>query len=264
MSSEDMYQLLAVKEPMTFMELCREKKVVFTPGSGYYEVVKKEDVSEGKSMVACNEETGEFVSGQTAVREKFKLGLGKIKVHPKLLPEDWTLYIQSTSQNRKLAKGQTVLILNGGVTEERKRKREVSKEEEKEDADEKEEEEEEEETRDAKKARTSEDDYKLLAVKEPITLTELCAEKDIELIHGSGYYELSKAETVSMKKDLCACNEETGEFISGKDEVRSRLGLKGTALKPSEVPPNWTLYISSTSTNRKLVPGTTVLILKAD
>eukprot|EP00760_Papus_ankaliazontas_P017255 PhM_4_TR17085/c0_g1_i1/m.37392 len=105
-------------------------------------------------------------------------------------------------------------------------------------------------------------EYKLVAIKAPCTFAELCAANKLPYSHGCGFYELQASEKVSDSKVLVACDEESGEVVAGGAEVRARLHLQGKAtLAPKDVPKGWTLYVSSTSSNRKLKPGTAMIRL---
>eukprot|EP01060_Flectonema_neradi_P018255 TRINITY_DN25050_c0_g1_i1.p1 TRINITY_DN25050_c0_g1~~TRINITY_DN25050_c0_g1_i1.p1 ORF type:complete len:535 (+),score=87.57 TRINITY_DN25050_c0_g1_i1:36-1607(+) len=94
------------------------------------------------------------------------------------------------------------------------------------------------------------------------TVAELCAEKGLPYTFGCGYYEISRKETIQSYKILIACHEEEGTVKHGTDEVRKTLGLKSgdIVVSPSDVPKGWSLYVQSTSVNRKLLPGTTAMI----
>ena len=105
------------------------------------------------------------------------------------------------------------------------------------------------------------DNWKLLKVSSKMTFEELCRTAGLPYVHGCGFYELSGAEMVPDKKVLVASNEESGEVISGGEEVRRRLGLEGKImLNPRMIASPWTLYVNSTSANRCLKPNTTVAI----
>ena len=77
---------------------------------------------------------------------------------------------------------------------------------------------------------------------------------------GNGYYELTKSELVQAKKEIAICDKKTGEVFTG-NAARSMLGFpEGAAfkVKPGEMG-NYAVFIMSTSLNRVLSKGTTLL-----
>lgn len=84
----------------------------FHEGSAYYSLTKKEKVQHGKPIVIEDRTTGKLYGGDDA---RTLLGLplhGEIKVEPGD-HGTYCIYIQSTSNNRKLAEGQTVIYYVG-------------------------------------------------------------------------------------------------------------------------------------------------------
>jgi hypothetical protein len=77
---------------------------------------------------------------------------------------------------------------------------------------------------------------------------------------GTGYYELTKPEVVQSHKAIVIQDRSTGKVYGG-DKVRDTLGLPKNV--DAKVVPgnhaNWKIFVQSTSGNRKLVRGTTVL-----
>jgi len=80
---------------------------------------------------------------------------------------------------------------------------------------------------------------------------------------GDVYYQHTKRETLQDYKNIILRNNDTGKLYSG-DEVRNIIGIPDNSTIKLE--PAWsntyTMYIRSTSFNRKLVPGTTILLAK--
>ena len=77
---------------------------------------------------------------------------------------------------------------------------------------------------------------------------------------GTAFYQLSKTEKVQEHKTICICDRSTGAIYAGT-AARDLLGLPhhGTiSLTPHHLD-NYDVFIQSTSVNRKLVGGTTVL-----
>ncbi|MBD0694680.1 vWA domain-containing protein [Streptomyces sp. CBMA123] len=84
---------------------------------------------------------------------------------------------------------------------------------------------------------------------------------------GCAFYELSKREKIQGNKQLAVAEKDpatgrmTGRVFSGP-AARRLLGLPAAeaAVKPGENP-SYTVFVQSTSVNRKLVPGTKLLVL---
>lgn len=77
---------------------------------------------------------------------------------------------------------------------------------------------------------------------------------------GRGYYELTKPETVQPRKTIAILNKKT-KAIFGGDQARHVLGMPAGAnvkVKPGNHL-DYAIFVESTSNNRKLVRGTTLL-----
>jgi hypothetical protein len=82
-------------------------------------------------------------------------------------------------------------------------------------------------------------------------------------LSGSAFYQLTKPETIQWRKDILI-REKGKRAIWGGDEARTLIGLQpfvDAKVKPGNHA-NFDIYAQSTSTNRKLVRGTTVLVRK--
>jgi len=80
---------------------------------------------------------------------------------------------------------------------------------------------------------------------------------------GRGFYELTKPETVQPKKNIAILDKKT-KAIFGGDEARKVLGLpagSNVKVKPGNHL-NYSIFVESTSNNRKLVRGTTLLYVQ--
>lgn len=77
---------------------------------------------------------------------------------------------------------------------------------------------------------------------------------------GCGFYQLTKPERVSEKKEVLLHEAASGAILPNA-EARRLLGVGdgACALQPSMVPAGHTAYIQSTSYNRKLIGGTQFL-----
>jgi hypothetical protein len=88
-------------------------------------------------------------------------------------------------------------------------------------------------------------------------------EYTLNIIYGKGsvFYELTKAETIQKNKDILIQSANGDVFW---DSARSVLGLpvgEDVRVHPGNHG-NWKIFVQSTSVNRKLVPGTNIIILK--
>lgn len=79
---------------------------------------------------------------------------------------------------------------------------------------------------------------------------------------GKAYYQFTKPETIQPSKQICVRDRNSGDVYTGT-QARQILGLPLSEVRVSPADhPDFDLYIQSTSVNRKLVPGTEVLVLK--
>lgn len=78
---------------------------------------------------------------------------------------------------------------------------------------------------------------------------------------GEAFYQLSKPEKVQPGKSVCLYDVKTHAVYTGND-ARTLLGLPDHEVKvaPASHPDFW-IFVQSTSVNRKLMPGTKLLIL---
>eukprot|EP00759_Apiculatamorpha_spiralis_P031739 PhF_6_TR33558/c0_g1_i1/m.48957 len=110
------WKILNVKSPATFSELCASQGIPYTHGCGYYQLAKAEEVAETKLLVGCNESTGEVICGTSDVRKQLNLPQGRVSIRPTMVPENWTLYVNSTSSNRRLPVGVTAIVRLGNAS----------------------------------------------------------------------------------------------------------------------------------------------------
>lgn len=78
---------------------------------------------------------------------------------------------------------------------------------------------------------------------------------------GKAFYELTKPETIQPRKDVAIVEKRTDKVYVGR-EAREIVGLPDmeVRVKPDRNP-DYTIFIQSTSVNRKLMPGTKLLVL---
>ncbi len=78
---------------------------------------------------------------------------------------------------------------------------------------------------------------------------------------GSAYYPLTKTETIQDHKAVAIVRRKDGKVYTGS-EARDLLGLPAMTVRVSpNHNPEFDVYVQSTSVNRKLVPGTKLLLI---
>jgi len=93
-----------------------------------------------------------------------------------------------------------------------------------------------------------------------LVISDFFRKKGVTYEVGRGFYQLTKAETVQDFKDLVIKENSTGSLYAG-EHARDLLGIPagGTIKLNPAFSAKWTVYVRSTSWNRKLVAGTEVL-----
>ncbi|MFE2409296.1 VWA domain-containing protein [Kitasatospora sp. NPDC059408] len=110
--------------------------------------------------------------------------------------------------------------------------------------------------------------YTLIPVDEQVQIREFVTRSGHEYKTGCAFYELSKREKIQGSKQLAVAEKDpatgkmTGRVFSGP-AARQLLGLPQSevTVKPGENP-SYTVFVQSTSVNRKLVPGTRLLVIR--
>jgi hypothetical protein len=78
---------------------------------------------------------------------------------------------------------------------------------------------------------------------------------------GEAFYQLSKTEKIQPDKAICLLDTKSKAVYSGT-EARTLLGLPNHEVKVAPAShPDYQIFVQSTSVNRKLVPGTSLLIM---
>jgi hypothetical protein len=80
---------------------------------------------------------------------------------------------------------------------------------------------------------------------------------------GIAYYQLMKPENIQPQKNILVRDKKTGKIFSGR-AARDLLGLPDNMtvrVRPTQNP-QYDVFVQSTSVNRKLVPGTKLLVSK--
>lgn len=104
------YTILPVRQDAVIKEYIESwTKEAYRQGSAYYELTKKEKVGAGKQIAVQNKLNGKVYSGLSA-RQVLGLPNTEVQVAPAATTE-YTIFVQSTSVNRKLIKGTNILVL---------------------------------------------------------------------------------------------------------------------------------------------------------
>ncbi len=100
--------------------------------------------------------------------------------------------------------------------------------------------------------------------KDPLVISKFCEKKFGAFEKGKNYYQLTESEKVQDYKQVVIQDNATGAFYRGWNAAKKLLGIpefKGTVqIRPGNLG-DFKVFIQSTSTNRKLVPGTTLVNL---
>ncbi|MFA6432911.1 MAG: VWA domain-containing protein, partial [Candidatus Paceibacterota bacterium] len=105
-------------------------------------------------------------------------------------------------------------------------------------------------------------DYELLNVHKAAVIKPFVESWKIPFRLGSAYYQLSKPEKVQGHKQICVQNKLNGKVYGGSN-ARRLLGLPDYEVKVEPAShPDFDLFVQSTSTNRNLVGGTKLLVMK--
>jgi hypothetical protein len=106
------FQRIHVEKDQPIKELVQSNGLVFKIGRGFYEFTKRETIQASKEVIILDRESGDMFEGEAA-REVLGLPHGsRINLNPRDAGFDtnkYTVFVQSTSANRKLIGGTTFL-----------------------------------------------------------------------------------------------------------------------------------------------------------
>ncbi|MEU4053100.1 vWA domain-containing protein [Streptomyces olivaceus] len=103
--------------------------------------------------------------------------------------------------------------------------------------------------------------YQLVPVTRDAAIRDWVVESGHTYRTGGAYYQLSKSEKVQPKKQISVLEKKTDRIYTGP-EARALLGLPDVEvrIKPDHND-EFTIFVQSTSVNRKLVPNTRLLLM---
>jgi hypothetical protein len=82
------------------------------------------------------------------------------------------------------------------------------------------------------------------------------------LVRGSAYYQLTKTETIQRGKQVVVREKATSRFFAGTS-ARQLIGLPDIDVRVRpDYNPDFEIFVQSTSTNRKLIKGTDLLLMR--
>lgn len=105
------FQRMQINEDVAIRDFVEKNQLAFTPGKGFYLLKKSETIQEQKEVVLRDKRTGDMFSGAKA-REMIGLPFGQRgNISPRNLSiaNEYDIYVQSTSYNRKLKTGSDFL-----------------------------------------------------------------------------------------------------------------------------------------------------------
>lgn len=103
------FQLIDVDADQPIKDVVSANGLIFKTGRGFYQFTKRETIQAKKEVVILDKETGDMYQGDAA-REVLGLPLGEsIDITPSFDKNKYTVFVQSTSNNRKLIGGTTFL-----------------------------------------------------------------------------------------------------------------------------------------------------------
>ncbi|WP_326623162.1 VWA domain-containing protein [Streptomyces decoyicus] len=103
--------------------------------------------------------------------------------------------------------------------------------------------------------------YQLIPVARVATIRDWVVESGHTFRTGCAFYQLSKSEKIQARKQIAVLEKKTDRVYAGP-EARALLGLpdEETRVKPDHND-DFTIFVQSTSVNRKLVPHTRLLLM---
>jgi hypothetical protein len=105
--------------------------------------------------------------------------------------------------------------------------------------------------------------YTLLPVKTKTRIDDFVRANGMSYYAGIGFYQLTKTEDIQPQKDIIVVDRQTKDAYSGP-QARALIGLpsdRTVRVRPNHNP-QYDVYVQSTSLNRNLVAGTSLLVKK--
>ena len=107
-------------------------------------------------------------------------------------------------------------------------------------------------------AEVSSERFRILKVPKKCTIKQFVLSNNLEFKTGRGFYEFTKPEIISHKKEVVLVDKKTGEMFSGRDARRMIGAGSGIRIPPTSFE-KWRVFVQSTSYGRNLMGGTSFL-----
>lgn len=107
-------------------------------------------------------------------------------------------------------------------------------------------------------ASVSTERFRILKVPKKCTIKQFVLSNNLEFKTGRGFYEFTKPEIISHKKEVVLVDKKTGEMFSGRDARRMIGAGSGIRIPPTSFE-KWRVFVQSTSYGRNLMGGTSFL-----
>jgi len=107
-------------------------------------------------------------------------------------------------------------------------------------------------------AEVNKERFKILHVPKKCTIKQFVLSNNLEFKVGRGFYEFTKPEIISHKKEVVLVDKDSGEFYSGRDAARMIKAGSGLRIPPTTFT-KWRVFVQSTSYGRNLMSGTSFL-----
>jgi len=99
--------------------------------------------------------------------------------------------------------------------------------------------------------------FQVIAVDHDVSIKQFVIDHGLPFKTGRGFYEFTKRESISLKKEVVLMERATGDLFSG-DAARELAGIpldRDADVSPPSLE-KYRAFVQSTSYNRKLVGGT--------
>ncbi|MEV5508232.1 vWA domain-containing protein [Streptomyces orinoci] len=105
-------------------------------------------------------------------------------------------------------------------------------------------------------------EYELIPVARAVAIREWVIESGHTYRTGGAFYQLSKSEKIQARKQIAVLERKTDRIYTGP-QARSLLGLPDAEVRVRpDHNDDFTIFVQSTSVNRKLVPHTRLLLMR--
>lgn len=97
--------------------------------------------------------------------------------------------------------------------------------------------------------------FKILQVPKKCTIKQFVLSNNLEFKCGRGFYEFTKPEIISYKKEVVLIEKSSGKMFTGRDACKMIGAGSGIRIPPTTFD-SWRVFVQSTSYGRNLMGGT--------